>query len=727
MLAPKCSTYNGRPTFANTMYLKKAQSEKPCLYEIPYDKSNLINIFSPDMEETLTFEQESISKLNKDKVKPYDYTYQNTLYENFKPPSLEYLDQLAHIVQPILLIIDSECTKHMMGNLKLLCNIVEKYLGTVRFGNDQFAPILSYGDLVQENIMIKRVYYVKGLNHNLFSVGQFCDADLEMSSPTPICFLAKASPTQAWLWHRRHSHLNFDTINLLSEKDIVNGLPKLKYVKDNCSKGYRVYNKRTRLIVESIHINFDEIKELSKASDYDNSGPVPQLQKTSVHNSTELETHDHINEPSSSMLVPNVSPPANTNAPSLQELEFLFSPLFEEYFTADNQSVSKSSSLSDNSKQQDTQPTTNIQPTTEPITPTTNVNVEENNNDQAADAQIDENKFYNIFSTPVCKELESSTRNVDNSNMHTFYQRHQSEHRWTKDHPLEQVRGNSSKPVQTRRQLATDPEMSKGYAQEEGIDFVESFAPVARLEAAKYALEILKNPGMERCESIGTPLATKPKLDADLSGTPVDQTKYRSMIGSLTYLTSSRPDLVQAVCYCARYQARPTEKHLKEVKRIFRYLKGTINMGLWYPKDSCFELVTFSDAGHVGCINTRKSTFGRIQFLGDKLVNWMSKKQDCTAMSLAKAKYVALSASFAQVMWMRTQLKDYGFDYNKISLYRDSQSTIAISCNPCNTPVPSTSILNTTLSRNKLNVVSVSCQTNWYEMFDSSRTGGSGT
>ncbi|GKC91403.1 hypothetical protein Tco_1152052 [Tanacetum coccineum] len=96
MLAPKGSTYNGRPTFANPMYLKKAQSEKPCLYEIPYDTSDLANRFSPDREETLTLEQESRSKLNNDLVKPYDYTKQNSLYENFKLPSREYLDQLAH-------------------------------------------------------------------------------------------------------------------------------------------------------------------------------------------------------------------------------------------------------------------------------------------------------------------------------------------------------------------------------------------------------------------------------------------------------------------------------------------------------------------------------------------------------------------------------------------------------------------------------------------------------
>nr|GEW74802.1 retrovirus-related Pol polyprotein from transposon TNT 1-94 [Tanacetum cinerariifolium] len=143
-------------------------------------------------------------------------------------------------------------------------------------------------------------------------------------------------------------------------------------------------------------------------------------------------------------------------------------------------------------------------------------------------------------------------------------------------------------------------------------------------------------------------MATKPKLDADLIGNPVNQTDYRSKIGSLMYLTSSRPDIVQAVCYCARYQSRPTKKHIKEVKRIFQYLRGTIDTGLWYPKDSSFELTAFSDADHAGCIDTRKSTSGGIQFLGDKLVSWMSKKQDCIAMSLAEAKYVTLSASCAQ-------------------------------------------------------------------------------
>nr|GEX94590.1 retrovirus-related Pol polyprotein from transposon TNT 1-94 [Tanacetum cinerariifolium] len=202
------------------------------------------------------------------------------------------------------------------------------------------------------------------------------------------------------------------------------------------------------------------------------------------------------------------------------------------------------------------------------------------------------------------------------------------------------------------------------------------------INQAKYALEILHKHGMDKGQSIGTPMAMKPKLDADLSGNPIDQTDYCSKIGSLMYLTSSRPDIVQAVCFCVRYQSRPTEKHLKEVKRIFRYLRDTVNIRLWYPKGSSFGPIVFSDADHAGCIDSRKSTSGGIQFLGGKLVIWMSKKQNCTAMSSAEAEYVTLSASCAQVMWMRTQLQDYGFNYNKILLYCDSQPAIAISYNP---------------------------------------------
>ncbi|GJV14605.1 retrovirus-related pol polyprotein from transposon TNT 1-94 [Tanacetum coccineum] len=201
------------------------------------------------------------------------------------------------------------------------------------------------------------------------------------------------------------------------------------------------------------------------------------------------------------------------------------------------------------------------------------------------------------------------------------------------------------------------------------------------ISQSQYAIELLKKHGLDECVSMSTPMATE-RLDADLQGTPTDQTTYRRMIGGLMYLTASRPDIAYATFVCARYQARPTVKHLKEVKRIFRYLRQSYNMGLWYPKDSGFELIAYSDADHAGCKDDCKSTSGGLQFLGEKLVSWSSKKQDCTAMSTAEAEYVSLSACCAQVIWMRTQLLDYGYKYNWIPMYCDSKSAIAISCNP---------------------------------------------
>nr|GEU64338.1 retrovirus-related Pol polyprotein from transposon TNT 1-94 [Tanacetum cinerariifolium] len=189
------------------------------------------------------------------------------------------------------------------------------------------------------------------------------------------------------------------------------------------------------------------------------------------------------------------------------------------------------------------------------------------------------------------------------------------------------------------------------------------------INQAKYAQEILKKHGMNSCDIIGTPMATK-HLDADLSGTLIDQTKYRSMVGALMYLTAGKPNIVHATCYCARYQAKPIEKHLTVVKRIFWYLKDTINMGLWYPKDTGFELTDFLDLDHVGCLDSCKSTSSGIQFLGgDKLVSWSSKKQDCTSMYSAEAKYVSLFACCAQVLWLRTQITYYGFYFDKIPIY----------------------------------------------------------
>nr|GEZ06829.1 copia protein [Tanacetum cinerariifolium] len=599
------------------------------------------------------------------------------------------------------------------------------------------------------------------------------------------------------------------------------------------SRAYRVFNKRTRVIVETIHVNFDELPQM--ASDHVNSDPVQQRPSMALE-------HDSLSPgPQCQENVPYAVVTVTTS----NELDLLFSLMFDELLNGSYKVVSKSSTVTtaDAPNQRQQQHTTLL-----------NTHITPDSTCQVPTQTPTEN-------THQAESIEEYAQ---------VYQHHPSKHRWMKDHPLEQVIGNPSQSVRTRRQLELDGEMcmfaltvsrtepknikeamadsawiesmqeeihqfdrldvwelvdrplcknvinmkwlwknkhdeennviryksrlvAKGYAQKEGVDFEESFAPDARLEAhpdkvyrlkkalyglkraprawydelsnflvskgfskgsidptlfitkhrgdillvqiyvddiifvstnpklskqfeklmhskfemsmmgeleiilgikihqssrgifiyqAKYAQKILIKHGMTSCDSVGTPMATK-HLDADLSETLVDQTKYRSMVEALMYLTASRPDIMHVTCYCARYQAKPTKKHLTAVKRIFRYLKDTIPMKLWYLKDTGFELTAFSDSNHAGCLDSRKSTSGGIQFLGgDKLVSWSSKKQDCTSISSAESEYVSLFACCTQVLWMRTQLTDYGFHFDKIPMYCDSKAAIAISCNP---------------------------------------------
>ncbi|KAJ9542053.1 LOW QUALITY PROTEIN: hypothetical protein OSB04_028559 [Centaurea solstitialis] len=199
------------------------------------------------------------------------------------------------------------------------------------------------------------------------------------------------------------------------------------------------------------------------------------------------------------------------------------------------------------------------------------------------------------------------------------------------------------------------------------------------INQSKYAHDILKRFDFTGPKSASTPMSTSFQLDADLSGNPVDQNIYRAIIGSLLYLTASRPDNMFAMCVCASFQCDPRESHLGAVKRILKYLKGTPNFGLWYPKDSGFELTTFTDSDHA--LN-RKSTSGACQFLGDKLVSWSSRKQNCVSLSKAEAEYVAAACCCSQVLWMKIQPVDYGYTMHRIPIYCDSSSSIQIAANP---------------------------------------------
>ena len=198
----------------------------------------------------------------------------------------------------------------------------------------------------------------------------------------------------------------------------------------------------------------------------------------------------------------------------------------------------------------------------------------------------------------------------------------------------------------------------------------------------KYVKELIKKFGMTKSNTSKTPMATNANLDSDPNGTSVDITQYRAMIGSLLYLTASRPDIMFAVCLCARYQANPKELHLKAVKRILKYVKGSLNLGLWYGKQSDLDLIGYADADFAGDRMDRKSTSGTCQFLGGSLVSWSSRKQTSVALSTTEAEYVAAGSCCTQILWMIQSLNDYEIRFRNVSIMCDNTSAIMISKNP---------------------------------------------
>ncbi|GJY96444.1 hypothetical protein Tco_0513354 [Tanacetum coccineum] len=193
---------------------------------------------------------------------------------------------------------------------------------------------------------------------------------------------------------------------------------------------------------------------------------------------------------------------------------------------------------------------------------------------------------------------------------------------------------------------------------------------------------MLKKFGLEDSKPMKTPMSTETKLTKDEEGGSVDSTKYRGMIGSLLYLTASRPDIMFSVCLCARFQEDPKTSHLEAVKCIFRYIKGTTHLGLWYPKRSDIEIVVYADSDHAGDYVDQKSTSDIYTFMGCCLISWFSKKQTALAICTTEAEYVSAGKAFQQALWMKQALVDYGIRLDDIPIMCDNKGAIDLRKNP---------------------------------------------
>nr|GEX54164.1 hypothetical protein [Tanacetum cinerariifolium] len=734
------------------------------------------------------------------------------------------------------------------------------------------------------------------LGHNLFSVRQFCDSDLEvafrqytcfihnlygvdllmgsrgnnlytpslqdMMASSTICLLSKASKTKSWLWHHRLSHLNFGAINYLarlgngtefvnqtlrdyyeevgiSHETSVARSPKqngaverrnrtlietactmliyaqaplflwtpyellhsklldlsffhvfgaLCYPTNNSEnlgklqpkadigifigytptkKAFRIYNRRTRRIVETIHVDFDELTTM--ASEQSSLGPVLNEMTPGII---------------SSGLVRTSSPLTSYVPPSRNDWDLLFQPMFDELLNPPPSVVNQALEV-----------IALIAEVIPPVHADSTV-IPQDVGDDNLDMEVAHMGNDPLFGVPVPEvtSAQSSSTASPQSIVQTNHPIPHHNSKWTKDHPLNNIIGQLSRPVSTRLQLyeqalfcyydafltSVEPKTYKEaltqscwieamqeelnefkclevwelvprpdqvmvitlkWIYKEGIDFEESFASVARLEPiriflayathknmfvyqmdvktvflnvnlreevyvsqldgfvdpdnpnhvyklkkALYGLEqasrawydmlssfllsqdfskgsvdptlfirrndneLLLKYGFRSCDPVDTPMVEKSKLDEDREGKAVDLSHYRGMIGTLLYLTASRPDLQFAICMCARYQARPTEKHLLQM-RIMLTAKILAEVHL------------------------------EVQFLGERLISWSSKRQNSAAISSTEAEYIALSGCCAQILWMQSQLSDYALGFNKIPMYCDNKSAIALCCN----------------------------------------------
>ncbi|GJZ35467.1 retrovirus-related pol polyprotein from transposon TNT 1-94 [Tanacetum coccineum] len=625
----------------------------------------------------------------------------------------------SKVIQNVLWYLDSGCSTHMTEDRSQLTNFINKFVGTIKFGNDHVAKILGYGDYQIGNVTISRVYYIEGLGHNLFSVGQFCDSNLESCFSSTHLLHCSSGPA-----------LHEMTPATITSGLVPNPPPSTPFVLPSRSDWDLLFQPL-----------FDELLNPSSSVDC----PAPK-----------------VIAPITEVVAPK--PAASTSSPSSTTID------------------------------QDAPSPSNSQTTPETQSLIIPNDVEEDNHDLDV-AHMNDDPFFGI---PILENDSEASSSSDVIPIVVQYAAPNSKHvtKWTKDHPLENTIGELERPIFTRLQLyeqalfcyydafltSVEPKNYKdaltqacwieamqeelhefdhlevklnekggilknkarlvahGYRQEEGIDFEESFAPVARLDATQISLayvthmnmivyqmdvkmaflngilreevyvsqpngfvdpdnpnhvyklkkalyglkqaprawydllskfilsqefskgtvdptlfirrqgkdillvqiyvddiifasttpelQSLRKYGMESSNPVDTPKVEKSKLDEDTQGKSVDPTHYRRMISTLMYLITSRPDLTFVVCMCAR--------------------------GLWYPKDSSIALTAYADFDHAGCHDTRRSTSGCMQLLGDRLVSWSSK---------------------------RSQLTYYGLGFNKIPMYCDNKSAIVLCCN----------------------------------------------
>nr|GEW44495.1 hypothetical protein [Tanacetum cinerariifolium]GEX00267.1 hypothetical protein [Tanacetum cinerariifolium] len=717
-------------------------------------KINDLNQTISKMNKELLAHQRTISIMSQQKE---DQTKAYKTREDKEIKKVTALENKVKLIEIILFIADSGCSKHMTGNLKLLTNFLEKFLGTMKFGNDQIAPIHGYGDMVQGMITIKRVYYVKGLNHNLFSVGQLCDVDLEVafqkstcyirdlkgndlltgsrgtdlysitlqdtSTPNPIYLMAKATSSQASFWHRRLSHLNFDSINLLSKNNIVIGLPKGLHAQVRTVRT----DKGTNFLNKTLHYYFAQEgiqHQTSVSRTPKQKGVVKRQNRTLVEADRTMLSAAKVpwlsTGPQSQENVPYATEIVTTS----NKLDLLFRSMFDELLNGTAIVVSKTSTVNA-ADAPDKYKRSSIRKI-----------IRNSSQSIRIRRQLETDGEMCMFALTVS---QTKPKNIKEAMTDSAWLEAMQEELYQFD------RLDENTVIHNKACL-----VDKRNTQKEGIDFEDSFAPVAGLEAVRlfitftahksftvYQMDVkttfLYGPLKEEVyvnqkdgfvdphhpnkvyrlkkELYGlkqAPRAWYDELSNFLVSKGFSKRSSKGFIDPTLFITKHGEDIFLSQIYIddiifgstnpklsKRFKNNANKFKMSMMRELIFFLGIQIHQfqrGIFINQDKYAQGILIKH-GMTSCdsIGTPMAMKHRDADLSGtpidqtkyrSMVRALMYLTDCTSMCSAEAEYMSLYACYAQVLWLRTQLTDYGFYFDNIPMYCDSKAAIAISYNP---------------------------------------------
>nr|GEV98192.1 integrase, catalytic region, zinc finger, CCHC-type, peptidase aspartic, catalytic [Tanacetum cinerariifolium] len=617
-----------------SMQLKQEvfQNDESCVYqnslEIPeyFEKNDLIAHLK-DKDTTIYKLKDTIKSLrknNKKEIVDHDRCDRVTINEELENSVAKLLSENKRCPD-CTLVLNFGCSKHMTGNRSQLMNFVSKFLGTVRFGNDQIARIMGYGDYQLRNVIISRHqrlgagygtddYLISALNVRTDNGTEFVNQTLHefyenvgSSHQTSVA----RTPQQNSVVERRNQTLVEAAQTML----IFSKAPLFLYIGifvgyALAKKAFRIYNKRTWIISETIHVMFDELTAM--ASEQFNLGP-------GLHVMTPATP--------STGLISNLISQQPCIPPNRDDWDRLFQPMFDEYFNPPTITVSPVQEAATPRAEVLTDSPMSISITQDAPSTSIPSSQEQEHSPIISQGFEESPKTPTFLDDPLNESLQESTSQGSSSHVIQIHTPFKHLGRWTKDHPIAYVLGDPSRFVSTRKQLETVAMwcyFDAFLTLVEPKNFKQEMTEPLWIDAMQEEIHEFKR--LEVWELVSC---------AD-----------NVFLIKLKWIYKIKTDESSG--------AKPTEKHLQAVKRIFQYLKGTISMGLWYSKDINMSLSAYADADHAGCQDTRRSTSGSAQFLGDKLVRWSSKKQKSTAISSIKAEYIALFGCCSQILWMRS-------------------------------------------------------------------------